>query len=124
VSRDPSFTIIYGDLKVGKTAAVLAAFPTAAYVAAPGALGAAEALWGFEKPAAHDLPNFTEVRKFGEKLDPSKHPALVIDDATLIADRTAIYFRDEKHLDGYDLWGAVLFSAVKMPRALFCLPMS
>ena len=116
--RNPSFTIDYGDLKVGKTAAVLAAFPTAAYVAAPGALSAAEALWGFPQPEGHDLPTFTECRKFGEKLDPTKTPALVIDDATLIADRTAIYYRDEKHLGGFELWGAVLASAIKMRDSL------
>lgn len=112
--RDPSFTILYGDLKAGKTAAVLAAFPTAAYVAAPGALSPAAAVWDFPEPPRNDLKTFRDCREFGKSLDASKCPALVIDDATLIADRTAIYFESEKHLSGFDLWRAVLFSAIKM----------
>lgn len=116
--RDPSFAMVYGDLKAGKTADALSAFPGGVYVAAPGALAPAEALWGFEQPKIHDLGTFKDIREFGEKLSPGTTPGLVIDDATLIADRTAIYYRDVKKLSGWDVWGAVVASAVKMRDSL------
>ena len=115
--HDPCFAMLYGDLKTGKTSDALAAFPGAAYVAAPGALASAESLWGIPEPKAHDLGTFKEIREFGEKLPPGTI-ALVVDDATLIADRTGIYFRDVKHFGGFDLWGAVLNSAIKMRDSL------
>jgi hypothetical protein len=116
VARDPSFSIAYADLKAGKTSDVLAAFPNAVFVAAPGALAPAINLWGFEPPQRNDLETFGDVRRFGEKMD-SKHVALVVDDATLIADRTANYYFG-KGLRGWDIWGAVLASAVKMRDSL------
>lgn len=116
--RDSSFSILYGDLKTGKTACALAAFPGAVYVAAPGALAPAEAVWGFEQPKAHDLGTFRDIREFATKMDPKTAPALVIDDATLIADRTAIYYRDSKGLTGWDVWGAVVGAAVRMRDVL------
>jgi AAA domain len=117
VARDPSFSMLYGDLKHGKTADALAAFPTAVYVAAPGALGAAESPWGFPQPKAEDLGSFKEAGEFASKL-PAGTIALVVDDATLIADRTAIHYRDVKHLGGFDLWGAVVNTAIKMRDTL------
>lgn len=115
--RDPTFSMLYGDLKAGKTADALACFPSAVYIAAPGALGAAESLWGFQQPKAYDLGTFKEAREFAEKI-PAGTIALVVDDATLIADRTAIYYRDVRHFSGFDLWGAVLSTAVQLRDSL------
>lgn len=115
---DPSFSILYGDLKAGKTSDVLSTFPAAIYIAAPGALAPAESLWGFEVPKRHDLETFRDIRTFGEKLPQGSTIGLVIDDATLIADRTAIYYRDVKGLSGWDVWGAVVGAAVRMRDSL------
>ena len=118
MALDPSFSIIYGDLKAGKTADALSAFPGGIYIAAPGALSPAESVWGFEIPKRYDLETFKDIREFTEKLQVGSITGLVIDDATLIADRTAIYYRDKKGLTGWDIWGAVVNSAVKMRDSL------
>jgi len=112
MARDPSFTILYGDLKSGKTTAALAAFPNAVFVAAPGALSPAEYVWGFPQPTAYDLATFRDLHAFATTLTPA-HGALVIDDATLLADRTVNVYKS-KGLGGYDLWGAVLTSAERL----------
>ena len=116
MARDPTFSIAYGDLKAGKTADALAAFPEAVFIAAPGALAPAINQWGFEPPQRNDLETFKDVREFGEKL-PRTTIGLVMDDATLIADRTANFYH-AKGLQGWDVWGAVLGSAVKMRDSL------
>lgn len=112
MAHDPPFSIIYADLKAGKTSAVLAAYPRAVYIAAPGALAPAESVWGFEAPRPYDLETFKDVTKFAESLRP-EHFALGIDDATLIADRTAGKLAREG-LGGWDLWAAVLRQAIYM----------
>jgi hypothetical protein len=112
VPSDPSFTIVYGDLKAGKTSDLLAAFPRGVYIAAPGALAAAESLWGFPQPPRYDLETFKDVTDFAAKLQPA-HFALVIDDATLIADRTAGALA-KKGIGGWDLWAVVLRQAIQM----------
>jgi len=112
--RDPSFAMLYGELKAGKTADALATFPGAIYVAAPGALSPAEGLWGFAQPPAEDLETFADVQRFGEKCP--RAPALVIDDASLIADRTVNYYK--ARYSGFDLWGSVFTSAIKMRDSL------
>jgi len=110
---DASFTIIYDELKGGKTTDLLAAFPRATWVAAPGALAPAESVWGFKPPARYDLETFRQVSELADRLKPSDI-ALVIDDATLLADRTADYLMTRKGLSGYDLWGTILIQAVRM----------
>jgi hypothetical protein len=118
VPSDPSFSIAYDFLKSGKTACVLAAFgDRAVYIAAPGALSPAEAVWGFPQPKARDLETFSDVRKLAEGNDVNGAVALVIDDASLIADRTVNYYK-MKGIGGYDLWGAVFTSAIRMRDTL------
>jgi len=118
VPSDPSFSIAYDVLKSGKTACVLAAFgDRAVYIAAPGALSPAEAVWGFPQPKARDLETFSDVRKLAEGNDVNGAVALVIDDASLIADRTVNYYK-MKGIGGYDLWGAVFTSAIRMRDTL------
>jgi hypothetical protein len=114
--HDPSFSILYADLKAGKSADALAAFPLGVYVAAPGALAPAEKVWGFKQPPRHDLETFKDIAKFAEELNGSTL-ALICDDATLIADRTANYLR-RKGLGGWDLWAAVLSQAIHMRDSL------
>jgi hypothetical protein len=116
--RDPSFTGVYGPLKYGKTADLLGCFgDRAVYVAAPGALAPAEKLWGFPQPKAHDLETFSDIRRFASGNDVNGFVALVIDDASLIADRTVNYYKS-KSISGYDLWGAVFTSAIRMRDTL------
>jgi hypothetical protein len=114
--HDPSFSILYADLKAGKSADALAAFPRGVYIAAPGALAPAESVWNFEPPARHDLETFKDISKFAEGLNGTT-VALICDDATLIADRTANYLR-RKGLSGWDLWAAVLSQAIHMRDSL------
>jgi hypothetical protein len=113
--HDPSFSILYADLKAGKSADALAAFPRGVYIAAPGALAPAESVWGFESPKRHDLETVKDISKFAEGLNGSTI-ALVADDATLIADRTANHLRQK--LGGWDLWAAVLSQAIHMRDTL------
>jgi hypothetical protein len=115
--RDPSFSIVYAPLKYGKTGDELAAFPGGIYIAAPGALSCAESLWGFPQPKAMDLETFADVRKLAEGNDCNGVAALVIDDASLIADRTVNYYT-RKGLAGWDIYGAVNTSAIRMRDAL------
>lgn len=114
MAHDPTFTISYGELKAGKTADLLAAFTRhALYVAAPGALAPAESLWGFPQPERVDLATFHDVRIYAEKtVVPGKTLALVVDDATLIADRTEAHLAAK--LGGYDLWGAIRYQALAL----------
>jgi hypothetical protein len=114
--QDPSFSILYGDLKAGKTADALAAFPRGVYVAAPGALAPAQEVWGFEQPKRYDLETFEDVQQFADKLV-TAHLALIVDDATLIADRTAGALA-RKGLGGWDLWAVVLRQAIYMRDTL------
>jgi hypothetical protein len=113
--HDPSFSILYGDLKAGKSADTLATFPRGTYIAAPGALAPAESVWDFEQPARHDLETFKDISRFAESLNGSTL-ALICDDATLIADRTANHLRQK--LGGWDLWAAVLSQAIHMRDTL------
>src|SRR3972149_4596363 len=108
--HDPSFSILYADLKAGKSADALAAFPRGVYIASPGALAPAVSVCSFEVPKRHDLETFKDISHFPEGLNGSTI-ALVADDATLIADRTANYLR-RKGLTGWDLWAAVLSQAI------------
>lgn len=112
---DPSFSILYADLKAGKSSDAIAAFPDAIYVAAPGALAPSETLWGLPARKREDLETFVDVRKLVEGMR-APPLAIVIDDATLIADRTAVQFAGSK--DGWDVWAAVLHSAVRMRDTL------
>lgn len=112
----PPFTLIYGDLKTGKTCAVLAAYPTSRYVAAPGALGPAQSVWGFDEPKAIDLETFKDVTEYASKLKPGETAGLVVDDVTLIADRTVAKYQKTK--DGFDLWGAIFDDAIELRDAL------
>jgi hypothetical protein len=115
--RDPSLSLSYAVFKSGKSADALSAFPVAVYIAAPGALACAEAVWGFPQPQARDLETFADVRKLAEGNDCNGAVALVIDDASLIADRTVNYYK-MKGIGGYDLWGAVFTSAIRMRDTL------
>src|SRR3990172_11613889 len=113
VPNHPIFSIAYDCWKRGKPACVLAACgDRAVYIAAPGALSPAEAVWGFPQPKARDLETFSDVRKLAEGNDVNGAVALVIDDASLIADRTVNYYK-MKGIGGGDLSGAVFSSAVR-----------
>jgi hypothetical protein len=112
VARDPSFSVLYGDLKVGKTADAIAAFhERAVYIAAPGALGAAESVWGIRIPPYHDLETFKDIRLFDKF--PAGTLAVVVDDATLIADRT-VNILSARGLGGFDLWAAMFRHAIML----------
>jgi hypothetical protein len=113
---DPSFSILFADLKAGKTTDALAAFPRGVYVAAPGALAPAESVWGFDAPPRYDLETFDDVRAFSDQLK-AEHFCLVVDDATLIADRTAGALA-RKGFTGWDLWAVVLRQAIYLRDSL------
>lgn len=114
--RDPSFSIIYGRLKGGKTADAIAAFPDGLYVAAPGALAPHDKLWGIPKPTAIDRETFADITALALAAPKGKYPALVVDDATLVADRTVMKL--SQRLSGYDLWAAVLKQAIELRDTL------
>lgn len=108
--RDPSFSVLYGDLKFGKTCAAIAAFGDHAnYVAAPGALESAESVLGIDVPPRIDLETFRDIRVYDKF--PVGKIARVVDDASLIADRT-VNALAAKGMQGFDLWSAVFKHAI------------
>lgn len=113
--HDPAFAIVYGELKSGKTSDLLATFPHALFIAAPGALAPSETLWGLKQPKATDLETFLDVTNYATK-EVKPGTALVIDDATLIADRTES--RLSGRLSGFDLWAAIRTQALVLRDTL------
>ena len=118
--RFPPFSVVYGDLKAGKTLAVLAAYPTSIYIAEPGALAAAESVLGIPEPLAKDLETFDDVTEFALTLKPGQAPGIVVDDASLIADRTVaalkVKFRNDSN--SYAVWGALFDKAIRLRDTL------
>ncbi len=115
---EPSFSCIYGELKAGKTADTLACFPQhTVWVAAPGALAPAESVWGFPEPERRDFETFKDILEFVDGGGTKGAVALVVDDASLIADRSVNAYT-AKYGRNYDLWGALFTVAIKLRDSL------
>lgn len=121
--KHPAFALVYGPLKVGKTAAAIAAFPNAFFIAAPGALGAAVGLLGCEYPESQDLRTFSEATAYVDKLPPGKKPALVADDVSIMCDHSLAEIQkkpprtNKGYVDHHAVWRLLLQQAVGLGNA-------
>jgi len=117
--RHPSCAGIYAPIKTGKTVASGVAHPSAIFIAAPGALNGLEGVFGIPEPESHDLETFPEVTAFVERLKPGPE-AIIIDDASVIADRTAAVMADKfKHSDNhFASWLATLKASIDSRDAI------
>lgn len=94
MAKTPAFGCLYGGIKMGKTADILAAFPQGVYIAKQACLDAlAEEMWGIPAPKAYDYNHFDEIAAFAKTLTRA-HLAVLWDDATISADRTVLHLRE------------------------------
>lgn len=98
---ESSVVLTYGPSGVGKTTDQGYSFPTALFVAAPGALGSIRSVCGYE-PAVTPASTLMEAtRLLGEVK--GKFDVLVIDDFSFLAEQTFSHF--ESRTSGFTLWG-------------------
>jgi len=90
IASQPAFVAQYGAPKKGKTTDCLFSFPRAKWVAAPGALKPSVGVCGYEPPDSdqHNVDSVKQATALVEAMDPTKYDALVVDDLTLLVDRT------------------------------------
>lgn len=105
----PVLGIIYAPSKTGKTTDCLYSFTNALWFAAPGALKPSEGVCGYSIPESNviDAESIPYVEALISKLKSGIVDTVVVDDLSLLADRTVRFYSLERHLGGYDLWGAV-----------------
>lgn len=108
IAAQPAFAFVYGEVKTGKTADCGFSFPRAKWIANPGALKPLLGLCGYEPPDAdqHNVETVREATEIVVKLPPGKFDAVVVDDLTLLVDRTVARLT-KAGAGGYDLWAAV-----------------
>ena len=108
----PMFGVVYGASKLGKTTAALYDFPTAIFVAQPGALKPALGVVG-NVPKSVDLENIqavgTLLREIAALPAARRPSAVVVDDFSLLAERTVTQLekRYASAKNGYEVWSAV-----------------
>jgi hypothetical protein len=108
MGKDPTFALIYGEGKLGKTTDCLYSFPFALWIAAPGALNPSEGVCGYtvDKSRVFDLQSIAEVTDRLQRLRPHVVDAVVIDDLSLLAERSVLALQ-KQGFDKYVLWGRV-----------------
>lgn len=102
-ANEPFVVLTYGPSGIGKTTDMGYSFPTALFVAAPGALNSIQSVCGY-------TPNRTEVttieqatRLVIEAGKSGKYDTVVIDDFSFLAEQT--FSALEKSYSGFKLWG-------------------
>ena len=100
---ESTVVLTYGPSGVGKTTDQGYSFPTALFVAAPGALHSIQSVCGYEPATtqANTLQQATRVLKEVK----GKFPVLVIDDFSFLAEQT--FATLERSHTGFKLWGAL-----------------
>lgn len=108
IAEQSAFIIQYGDVKQGKTGDCGFSFPRAKWIAAPGALKPLLGLCGYEPPEKdqHNVESIKDATEIVAKLAPKSFDAVVVDDLTLLVDRTVAKLT-KSGSGGYDLWAAV-----------------
>ena len=103
---EPFVVTTYGPSGIGKTTDMGYSFPTALFVAAPGALSSIESVCGYLPARAesiHDIGGATDlIRKVGGE---GTYETVVIDDFSFLAEQTFALL--EKRHSGFKLWGAL-----------------
>jgi hypothetical protein len=108
IATQSAFIVQYGAPKKGKTTDCLLSFPRAVWIAAPGALKPSLGVAGYEPPDAdqHNVEDILAATEIIQRLPAGKYDALVVDDLTLLVDRT-VTLLSKRGVSGYDLWGAI-----------------
>ncbi len=108
IATQPAFIFQYGDVKQGKTGDCGFSFPRAKWIASPGALKPLLGLCGYEPPDKdqHNVETVREATEIVSKLTAGTFDAVVVDDLTLLVDRTVAALQ-KRGMGGYDLWAAV-----------------
>ena len=104
----PAVVLAYGRPKIGKTTDAIYSFPTALYLAIPGALKAAASVVGVERSKMavaqpRTLPEATVLIQEAAQLN--RFPAVVVDDFSLLAQSTLSQFEQGVGRNGYAAWG-------------------
>ncbi len=108
-TTDPVVVCTYGPSGLGKTTDVGYSFPTALFVAAPGALGSIESTCGYS-PKRTQVNTIPEATKLIEQVA-GKFETIVIDDFSFLAEQTFSQF--EKKYNGFKLWGELRDAALE-----------
>lgn len=115
---DPILATIYGESGMGKTSDTLYAFPTALYIAAPGALNPSLGLLYIPEPKRVDCKTLDEAtyvcNDFASKKDAPV--AVAVDDLSLLVQRTVMQLQ-AAGVKGYDLWFLILNKIIKLADA-------
>ncbi len=101
MATDPVVACVYGPSGLGKSTDCCYSFPTALFIAAPGALKAAQSVCGFE-PKSINLNTIGEITAILGELS-GKFQTVVIDDFSFLAEQT--FSQLEKKHSGFKLWG-------------------
>ena len=108
--RDPVVICQYGPPKLGKTTSTGFSFPTAAYLAAPGALNSIESVCGYQ-PKRSYVSTIEEATPIIEAIGKSgKYETVVIDDFSFMAEQSFSAL-EQKH-SGFKLWGKLRDAAL------------
>lgn len=103
----PAFVCGYGPSGHGKTTDMLYAMPRGFYIAHPAALKPSVGVVGFQLHPSQiwDAQRIADVTAQLPKLDPKQFDGVVVDDFSLLAERT--FSALEKVRSGFKLWGAL-----------------
>lgn len=101
---EPFVILSYGVAGIGKTVDQGYSFPTALFVAAPGALNSIKAVCGYI-PSQTEVKNISEATALVKKVsDKGSYKSIVFDDFSFISEMTFAELENKK-LTGYKLWG-------------------
>lgn len=102
---DPVVVCTYGPSGVGKTSDAGYSFPTALFLAAPGALNSIQSLCGYQ-PDRLAVNTIEEATAIIEKVGNSKkYKTVVIDDFSFMAEQTFSALEANPKYKGFALWG-------------------
>jgi hypothetical protein len=108
-NTDPVVVCTYGPSGMGKTTDNGYSFPTALFVAAPGALSSIESVCGY-MPKRTQVNTIPDATKLIEQVA-GKFETIVIDDFSFLAEQTFSQF--EKKYNGFKLWGELRDAALE-----------
>lgn len=108
-TTDALVVCTYGPSGLGKTTDVGYSFPTALFVAAPGALGSIESTCGYV-PKRTQVNTIPEATKLISEVS-GKFETIVIDDFSFLAEQTFSVY--EKKYNGFKLWGELRDAALE-----------
>jgi len=104
--RDPFVAATYGPSGIGKTTDMGYSFPTALFVAAPGALSSIQSVCGYLPDRAESIGDIRAATQLIERVGRAgEYQTIVIDDFSFLAEQTFALL--EKKYNGFKLWGAL-----------------